>query len=74
MNGRKYRVTLSDEDRCRLQELLAGGIASSRQLTRARILLKADEDVPMGIISDVKQELKKANARRIVFAANWKKL
>ena len=36
------------------------------------VLLKADEDVPMGIISDVKQELKKANARRIVFAASWK--
>lgn len=36
------------------------------------VLLKADEDVPMGIISDVKQELKKANARRIVFAATWK--
>lgn len=36
------------------------------------ILLKADEEVPMGIISDVKQELKKANARRIVFAASWK--
>ena len=37
------------------------------------ILLKADEEVPMGIVSDVKQELRKANARRIVFAANWKK-
>ncbi len=37
------------------------------------ILLKADEDVPMGIVSDVKQELRKANARRIVFAANWDK-
>ena len=37
------------------------------------VLLKADEDVPMGIVSDVKQELKKANARRIVFAASWKK-
>ena len=36
------------------------------------VLLKADEDVPMGIVSDVKQELKKANARRIVFAASWK--
>jgi len=36
------------------------------------VLLKADEDVPMGIISDVKQELKKANARRIIFAASWK--
>ena len=37
------------------------------------ILLKADEEVPMGIVSDVKQELRKANARRIVFAASWKK-
>ena len=36
------------------------------------ILLKADEDVPMGIVTDVKQELRKANARRIVFAAAWK--
>ncbi len=37
------------------------------------VLLKADEDVPMGIVSDVKEELRKANARRIVFAASWKK-
>lgn len=36
------------------------------------ILLKADEDVPMGIVSDVKQELRKANARKIIFAASWK--
>ena len=36
------------------------------------ILLKADEEVPMGIVSDVKQELRKANARRIIFAASWK--
>lgn len=36
------------------------------------ILFMADEDVPMGIVSDVKQELKKTNARRIIFAANWK--
>jgi biopolymer transport protein ExbD len=36
------------------------------------VLLKADENVPMGIVSDVKQELKKANARKIVFAASWK--
>ncbi|MCK5471504.1 MAG: biopolymer transporter ExbD [Cyclobacteriaceae bacterium] len=37
------------------------------------ILLKADEDVPMGIVSDVTQELRKANARRIIYAAKWKK-
>jgi hypothetical protein len=28
----------------------------------------------MGIVSDVKQELRKANARRIVFAASWKNI
>jgi biopolymer transport protein ExbD len=37
------------------------------------VLLKADEEVPMGIVSDVKEELRKANARRIVFAAAWRK-
>jgi biopolymer transport protein ExbD len=37
------------------------------------ILLKADEDVPMGLVSDLQQELRKANARRIVYAATWKK-
>ena len=36
------------------------------------VLLKADEEVPMGIVSDVKQKLRKANARRIIFAASWK--
>lgn len=39
---------------------------------RIIVLLKADEEVPMGIVSDVKQELRKANARRIIFAASWK--
>ncbi len=37
------------------------------------ILLKADENVNMGLIYDVQQELRKANARKIVYAANWKK-
>ena len=35
------------------------------------VLLKADKDVPMGIVTDVTQELRKANARRIVYSANW---
>jgi len=42
----KYRVRLRDEERATLRELLLGGIAPSRQLTRARILLKADEHGP----------------------------
>lgn len=36
------------------------------------VLLKVDEDVPMGIVSDVTQELRKANARRIIYGASWK--
>lgn len=36
------------------------------------VMLKADEDAPMGIITDVTQELRKANARRIIYGANWK--
>jgi hypothetical protein len=44
MKSMKYRVRLSDEERAMLLELLAGGIAPSRQLTRARILLKTDEN------------------------------
>lgn len=38
----KYRVTLSDVERTQLQHLLAAGTAPARQLTHARILLKAD--------------------------------
>ncbi len=36
------------------------------------VMLKADEDVPMGLMTDVTQELKKANARRIIYGASWK--
>ena len=32
------------------------------------ILLKADKDVDMGLITDIQQELRKANARKIVYA------
>lgn len=40
---RKNPVSLSREDRGRLEGLIAGGHAPARQLTHARILLKADE-------------------------------
>ena len=39
---KKYIVTLTDEERERLRKLTTTGKASSRVLTRARILLKAD--------------------------------
>ena len=46
MKSMKYRVRLSHEERVQLRELLVGGIAPSRQLTRARILIKSDENGP----------------------------
>jgi transposase len=39
---KKYIVTLTDEERQRLQEMLSRGKAAARKLTHARILLKAD--------------------------------
>ncbi len=43
--NKKYRVTLTDEERRMLQELIASGTAAARTLTHARILLKADQSV-----------------------------
>jgi transposase len=38
----KYRVTLSDADRTKLQQLIRSGTTAARTLAHARILLKAD--------------------------------
>ena len=40
---KQYRVTLTQDERTTVQRLLAGDTAAARTLTRARILLKADE-------------------------------
>jgi len=39
---KKYKVTLTAEERQQLQELIAAGKAAAQKLTPARILLKAD--------------------------------
>ena len=39
---KKYKVTLADEERQLLHDLLAAGKAAARKLAHARILLKAD--------------------------------
>ena len=41
MPKKKYLVTLTDEERTQLEQLLRGGITATRKVTRARILLKA---------------------------------
>ena len=40
--AKKYIVTLTEEERAALEELLRNGKAAARKLTHARILLKAD--------------------------------
>jgi transposase len=42
MNQKKYRVTLTDEERQSLETLINKGKTAARTITRARILLKAD--------------------------------
>jgi transposase len=41
---KKYKVTLTAEERQQLQELIAAGKAAAKRLAHARILLKADAD------------------------------
>jgi transposase len=43
MPKKKYRVDLSPDERMTLEQLLRRGKAGARKLTRARILLKADD-------------------------------
>jgi transposase len=43
MPKKKYHVALSAEERTTLEHLLRSGKAGARKLTRARILLKADD-------------------------------
>ena len=43
MSAKLYAVTLTNEDRQSLRQMLRGGTQNARQLTRARILLLADE-------------------------------
>lgn len=43
MRQTKYAVYLTEAERARLRTLVGSGVASARMLTRARILLKADQ-------------------------------
>lgn len=43
MSKKKYVVTLTGEERRELEALISSGAEKARKLTRARILLKADE-------------------------------
>ena len=51
MGRAKYVVELAEEERVRLRSLLRGGKASVCMVTRARVLLKADEGYTDGAIA-----------------------
>jgi len=52
MPKKKYIVKLTAEERQELKSLISSGTAPARKLTRARILLKADEGWTDGRISE----------------------
>jgi transposase len=47
-----YEVRLSDEERQRLRDFTTTGVASAREIRRARVLLLADEGRPDTAIAD----------------------
>jgi transposase len=72
MPRKKYVVDLSAEERTTLEQLLQGGKSSARKLTRARILLQADEgltdeeiatalDVGLATVERTRQRFVEAN-------------
>jgi hypothetical protein len=50
--AKKYIVDLSDAERSELRELIKKGAAKARKLTRAHILLRADEDATDAAIAE----------------------
>ena len=52
MPAKKYHVALTEEERASLEQLLRRGQHSTRKLTRARILLKADAGLDDEAIAD----------------------
>jgi len=51
---KKYKVTLTEEERSMLKELVSVGKAAARKITHARILLLADENSKAGSSTDEK--------------------
>ncbi|RMD65787.1 IS630 family transposase [Candidatus Parcubacteria bacterium] len=67
--AKKYIVTLTEEERETLLEMLSSGVHSARKLTRARILLKADagwEDTEISEALDVSVSTIERVRRRFV--------
>jgi len=61
---KKYKVTLTDEERVQLRQVISAGKAAARKLMHARILLKADAspDVPDWKDQQISQSLEVGTA------------
>jgi transposase len=59
MSEKKYRITLTAEERADLMTLISKGKTSARTITRARVLLKAaaSQDVPGDTDAQIRQAL-----------------
>lgn len=74
-NGTEARIQLDDAFAKRPQEV-GSYIASKREAmpeadqSAMIVSLKVDQDTKMGIVSDVKQELRKVSARKIYYTAS----
>jgi len=72
--GTAPRIQLNDSYRTTkdIQDFIAAERDNLNEADRASmtVVLKADENTKMGIITDVKQELRRANALKISYAAS----
>ena len=71
MNGSEPRIQLNDQFAkiSEIQEFITKERQSKKDIDNSLLVtaLKIDEDVKMGIITDVKQELRKVNALKISY-------
>ncbi len=75
---KRYKVTLTTEERCELRDLIAAGKAAAKKLAHARILLKADAS-PGGPawtdqrIAEAVEVGGQATVERVAAAASWRR-
>lgn len=74
---KRYKVTLTTEERCELRDLIAAGKAAAKKLAHARILLKADASPGGPAWTDQRiaeaVEVGGATVERVRRAASWRR-
>ena len=67
--NQEKRVVIDDVEIVDIKKLLTIVWQKLNENVQIKISLKADKNVDMGIVSDVHQELRQANALRLVYSA-----